>query len=456
MSVRQGAAPAQTVDAMLQGAVAGMVAPEGAAAHDPLGEGNSYATANPEHPLRRNLAVSISASLNDLCLQKNKGVWAPTQEALRNMFQQRKFTSLDGASEASGDLKSVVLHSLEVKHAKSTFPLALGTKITAVDDCTYAATGEAFSSVLLPQSESTTSQMLQQDDVSLAYEFAKKFVSRARAPCPALRPASALPPHPGTLRRDRLSVTCAARLHEREPQREGHPRGVAAPLRAGRGRPPHRCNVGALNRRPAPRRGPTANRMRWRAQSAISENADKLQVGEISMMPEGLVKMSQQLYESILPLVRTQVASQIKVRDFSRTQVSVFPAEHASWQDARAELMLEAKKPLKAQMAAELSAAPESEHEAIRLEFEGRERAIEHEVDHKPLRVEMLLGVDYKCAAAPFAHFASSSNRRSPACRLCGAQLPVEVSSRPASGRVPRLLLLPHSGSVCSTVRVTL
>ena len=53
------------------------------------------------------------------------------------------------------------------------------------------------------------------------------------------------------------------------------------------------------------------------------------------------------------------------------------------------------QKPLKAQMAAELAAAPESEHEAVRLEFEGRERAIEHEVDHKPLRVEMLLGVDY-------------------------------------------------------------
>jgi len=64
--------------------------------------------------------------------------------------------------------------------------------------------------------------------------------------------------------------------------------------------------------------------------SAISENADKLQMGgehfaqhihkfayqfsrvcnvplvftEISMMPEGLVKISQSLYESILPLVK--------------------------------------------------------------------------------------------------------------------------------------------------------
>ena len=37
-----------------------------------------------------------------------------------------------------------------------------------------------------------------------------------------------------------------------------------------------------------------------------------LPLPEISMMPEGLVKISQTLYESILPLVRTQVESQIK------------------------------------------------------------------------------------------------------------------------------------------------
>ena len=35
-------------------------------------------------------------------------------------------------------------------------------------------------------------------------------------------------------------------------------------------------------------------------------------MGEIAMMPEGLVKISTQLYETVLPLVRTQVESQIK------------------------------------------------------------------------------------------------------------------------------------------------
>ena len=55
---------------------------------EPLGEGNSFAVAAPDHPLKRNVVVSIKASLNDLCLQKARGTWAPTQEALRNIFQQ--------------------------------------------------------------------------------------------------------------------------------------------------------------------------------------------------------------------------------------------------------------------------------------------------------------------------------------------------------------------------------
>lgn len=64
----------------------------------------------------------------------------------------------------------------------------------------------------------------------------------------------------------------------------------------------------------------------------ISENAERLQMGEISMMvsyvapslfkawsdaclcsqPEGLVKISTQLYETIMPMVKAQVESQVR------------------------------------------------------------------------------------------------------------------------------------------------
>jgi len=36
------------------------------------------------------------------------------------------------------------------------------------------------------------------------------------------------------------------------------------------------------------------------------------------MMPEGLVKISSNLYETILPMVRAQVESQIKVKDLGK------------------------------------------------------------------------------------------------------------------------------------------
>lgn len=46
---------------------------------------------------------------------------------------------------------------------------ALGARISGVDDCTYSSTGESFSTILLPESESIRERELQADDVSLAY-----------------------------------------------------------------------------------------------------------------------------------------------------------------------------------------------------------------------------------------------------------------------------------------------
>lgn len=82
-------------------------------------------------------------------------------------MQQKKYTSLDGSAEVQGDLKAVVLHGMEVSHVKSTFPVSLGARITGVDDATYTSTGEAFSHVILPNSENNSAKKLQADDVSL-------------------------------------------------------------------------------------------------------------------------------------------------------------------------------------------------------------------------------------------------------------------------------------------------
>jgi hypothetical protein len=116
----------------------------------------------------------------------------------------------------------------------------------------------------------------------------------------------------------------------------------------------------------------------------------------LTLCPALVFTVSQTLYESILPLVKTQVDSQIKVRDFSRAQVSIQPAEFGSWSEARNELMVEAKRPLKAQMSAEVSnAGSEAEATAIRAKYEAAEAAIEHDIDHKPLEMHMSLAVAY-------------------------------------------------------------
>lgn len=60
-----------------------------------LHEANSFNTSNPEHPLKRTIAVTIRASLNDLCLRKNRATWSPpSSDATKAIFQQKKCTCL--------------------------------------------------------------------------------------------------------------------------------------------------------------------------------------------------------------------------------------------------------------------------------------------------------------------------------------------------------------------------
>jgi len=301
-----------------------------------LAEGDSFFCASEKSPLTRNLVVSIRASLNDLCLQKSKGVWSPSTEALKNIFQQRKFTSLDGSADCQGDLKSVVLHNISVNHSSSTFPISLGARVSGVDDDTFSSTGDSYSTIVLPNSDNVRQHTLQADDVSLAYEFARKFPGYTSENL-AIKGVHEV--------KQRSFVLIAA----------DHP-----------------------------------------IVSAISENADRLQMGDISMMPEGLVKISHGLYESILPLVKTQVESQIKVRNLSAAKVTIQPAEFGSWADARASLMKEAKTPLKAMEAQELhAAADEVTRNEIRANYMAQEKELEHKIDHKQLEMHMALGVSY-------------------------------------------------------------
>ena len=83
---------------------------------------------------------------------------------------QRKFLDLGGSAENQGDLRSVVLHKMALASQKSTFPIALGVRITAVDDKAYSQTGESYSMITMPNADSHVARTLQEDNTDLAYE----------------------------------------------------------------------------------------------------------------------------------------------------------------------------------------------------------------------------------------------------------------------------------------------
>jgi len=114
------------------------------------------------------------------------------------------------------------------------------------------------------------------------------------------------------------------------------------------------------------------------------------------MMPEGLVKIGSDLYSTILPMVKAQVESQIKVRDLSAAKITIAPAGHSSWSEARTDLVSERKTKLRAELEAELGAtSDETAIEEIRKTFNAKERAIETDVDNTVYTFSATLDIDY-------------------------------------------------------------
>ena len=95
-------------------------------------------------------------------------------------------TDLQGNAESQGDLKSIVLHKMAISAQKNTFPVALGVRITGVDDSTFSQTGEAYSAISLPATDLHTARTLQEEDTALGALRKLKTLLR-------LQPLTALP-----------------------------------------------------------------------------------------------------------------------------------------------------------------------------------------------------------------------------------------------------------------------
>ena len=105
-------------------------------------------------------------------------------------------------------------------------------------------------------------------------------------------------------------------------------------------------------------------------------------------------------YKTILPMVKQQVESQIKVRDLSNAKLSIEPADSTSWSDVRTDLIAESKNKLRAELELELAAAPsEAGVEALRSAFSVRERRLEHDVDSKIHTFSATVDVEYNFLA---------------------------------------------------------
>ena len=74
-----------------------------------LAGANDFNTSNPHHPLKRTVVINIRSSLADLCLKKSRATWSPpSSEATKAIFQKKKFTDLQGNSEAQVTCNVVV------------------------------------------------------------------------------------------------------------------------------------------------------------------------------------------------------------------------------------------------------------------------------------------------------------------------------------------------------------
>jgi hypothetical protein len=112
------------------------------------------------------------------------------------------------------------------------------------------------------------------------------------------------------------------------------------------------------------------------------------------------VKIGSDLYKTILPMVKAQVESQIKVRDFTAAKLQIEPADSASWSDVRTGLIAEAKASLRSELELELAAAADdSAIEGLRADFSRRERLIEHSVDSKVHNFSAVVDVEYNFLA---------------------------------------------------------
>ena len=125
---------------------------------------------------------------------------------------------------------------------------------------------------------------------------------------------------------------------------------------------------------------------------------------EVAAMPEQMLKISTNLYDTLMPLVKEQVRAQIKVADLSRANIQIQPADFQNWSQAAERLVAEGYGPIEKKKNEEIAALRSSSSEgddlseqisAINAKCEQARKDHESRVLHQPVSFFVELGTTY-------------------------------------------------------------
>lgn len=280
-------------------------------------------------PMERTIHVNISTNLADLMLNPRKAEWNPSPAVISTILQKEQFTDLNGSKKPCGDLSSVVLHHVRLSNACSNIPVAVGLKMTGIEENVFSPTAQRFAAIL-PENAINQSRVLEHSDKSSTQTFASKFPGYT---------ASNLA-HRNVYKVESGGVVFAASDH---PMIQ-----------------------------------------------AIQENAESLGTGHFAPLEgkgsQGLYSIGQEMWDQVLPHVLEQVQSQVRTCDMTGLSVRLSPADYSSWAQVRQKVIETETAGVRAnfQRKMRMEANADARHE-LQTELDAALGEIEDGVDHKQI-----------------------------------------------------------------------
>lgn len=294
-------------------------------------------TQDPDNPLHRKVDAYVRANLAELSNDPKASVWSLSESQLESVFKPTRYTSANANVKVTGQLASTVVHSIDAIAMKSTFPIQLGVKILGVDNTTFSSIGNPYSMIVMSETSSNIPIELQKEDVSVAYDFARRF-----------------------------------------PGYNAH-------------------NLRHHNVTPVPQRNMFFVDKGHPIVSVIQASTQSMQTMPILDTPDQLIKVSDQLMDALMPVLEEQVQNTIKVEDLNQFHVQISPADYPSWAAAAEALSKEAVAPIRARQKRALAAANgDSERiQAINRQFEQEVDEAQQTVATTPLEFSLQLNMMY-------------------------------------------------------------